>query len=450
MGPSWGPSWRRLILAGVCLAGTSTAGLPAFAQQSAPPSPGNPASGQKTEAKAPAKAVSKKKDEAGKAKLDPSAAQSEVEAGIIALGQGRAESAVTSLSNALASGSLPQAQTARALYYRGVAYRRTAKPAQAISDLTSALWIKGGLSEDQRADALQHRSAAYREAGLPDQAEPPGLRAAQAAAKPAAGANMFPGVAPAAPAASSGGGFFSSLFGGGSSSSTAPAPATPPPSAQPAQAPAPAANRPATVALAPSNTATGTIGSAAGGSVETRPATRIVPVISSNSSLPMGFQDTGDSLRHVEVSTQARAQPAAAAPGAVARAWDEPKVKQVQPPSPARPAPQVAAAQPAPPPPATAGQPRGRTAAATPAGGTVQVQVAAVRSAEEAQNLAARLQTRYGRELGGRAPVVDQTSVGSLGTLYRVQIGPFASARDTEPLCARLKGDGMDCRVIGQ
>jgi len=80
----------------------------------------------------------------------------------------------------------------------------------------------------------------------------------------------------------------------------------------------------------------------------------------------------------------------------------------------------------------------------------VLVQVATVRSQQEAQGVASRLQSSYAREIGGRTPTVDQTSVGSLGTLYRVQVGPFASAKDTEALCARLKGDGLDCRVLGQ
>jgi len=433
------------MVASACLAGAATgAAAPVLAQQPA----GSQPAPAKAESKAPPKTAPRKKDEA-KQKLDPTSAQNEVEAGINALGQGRAEAAVQSLSNALAAASLPQAQTARALYYRGVAYRRTAKPAQAISDLTSALWIKGGLSDEQRADALQQRSAAYREAGLPDQAEPPGLKASQAAAKPAAGSSQFTSVAPAAPAAStSSGGFFSSLFGGGSSASAS-SPSPPQQQAAPARPAAP-------VPTGTSPTSTGSLAATTSGNAsEAKPATRMVPVVSSGASLPMGFQDPGSTVHHVEVSTRARAAQPQPAPGAVSRTWDEPKVKQVQAPAAQRqatqPSTQVASAPPvSAAPAATAAQPRARAAAAPAAGGSVQVQVAAVRSATEAQGLASQLQTRYARELGGRAPVVDQTSVGTLGTLYRVQVGPFASARDAEPLCTRLKGDGLDCRVIGQ
>jgi cell division septation protein DedD len=80
--------------------------------------------------------------------------------------------------------------------------------------------------------------------------------------------------------------------------------------------------------------------------------------------------------------------------------------------------------------------------------GSFQVQVAAVRSAQEAADVAARVQQRFARDLGGRAPVVDQTVIGSMGTIYRVQIGPFASSGETQTLCAKLKGAGMDCRIV--
>ena len=61
---------------------------------------------------------------------------------------------------------------AKALLYRGIAYRQQKKPAQAIADLTSALWLKGGLAEADRSDALKQRTSAYQEAGLADSGGP--------------------------------------------------------------------------------------------------------------------------------------------------------------------------------------------------------------------------------------------------------------------------------------
>ena len=50
---------------------------------------------------------------------------------------------------------------AKALLYRGIAYRQQKLPAQAIADLTSALWLKGGLS-----DGRPHRRPAAADVGL--------------------------------------------------------------------------------------------------------------------------------------------------------------------------------------------------------------------------------------------------------------------------------------------
>jgi hypothetical protein len=388
------------------------------------------------------------------AKADPAIAQGEAEAGISALGQGRLDAAVASLTKALSAGSLPSSQTARVLYYRGVAHRRQNKPALAISDLTNALWIKSGLTEQQRADALQQRSGAYREAGLPDQADPASARQAMKA-KAGSSTAPFAAVAPPAPAGSSttlssAGGFFSSLFGGGAASTAPAEPAAREATAAAATAP------PRTTASIPAGASVVPSAAPAASATETaRPATRAVPIYSSvDRSLPTGFQDMGASVRHVEVSTSARAgQSEAAAQGRVSNSWEDvTKVKQAA--RPAAPAgtrsaaaPTMAAAAPvATAPVVAAGQ---QVGTASPRGGVI-VQVAAVRSVQEAQGVSEKLRAQFARELAGRAPVVDQVTAGDFGTFYRVQVGPFASARETEGLCAKLKSGGLDCRVVGR
>jgi hypothetical protein len=163
-----------------------------------------------------------------RAKRDPAEAQRQIDSGIKLLQDGKTEPSIQMLTAGIAGGNLPPAMMGRALLHRGMAYRKVAKPAQAISDLTSALWLKGGLSEADRAEALKQRTEAYREAGLPDQTDADGRvagvtpRAQRAAAKADAVASA-PAVSPAqAPAAQSGvSNFFSNLFGGGT---PAPAP----------------------------------------------------------------------------------------------------------------------------------------------------------------------------------------------------------------------------------
>jgi hypothetical protein len=201
-------------------------------------------------------------------KRDPAAAQAAVDASAKLLEAGKTDQAVASLSSAISGGNLPPQVMAKALYLRGSAYRKQAKPGLAISDLTSALWLKGGLSEADRADATQQRVAAYSEAGLGDQGA---SNAAGATRKRADGASAS--LAPESTTTSSSSGFFGKLFGG-STSAAAPAPAAAPaaetqpkparpqraPSAPETQAAAQAANPPpASSPPQPTRVATATV-----------------------------------------------------------------------------------------------------------------------------------------------------------------------------------------------
>ena len=88
----------------------------------------------------------KKQPPSAKAKKqDPVEAQRAIEAASKLLKSGKAEQAVQSLSTTMAGGNLPPAILAKALYVRGLAYREQRMLAHAISDLNSALWLKGGL-----------------------------------------------------------------------------------------------------------------------------------------------------------------------------------------------------------------------------------------------------------------------------------------------------------------
>lgn len=165
--------WRKValaVLAAATLALVCVFGPRVEAQQTA--------KGGKAQAKAPA---AKKGDGDGneekaeqakapgkKKRQDPAEAQRAIEAASKLLQASKADQAAQSLTATLAGGNLPPAIMARALYMRGMAYRQQGKPAQAISDLTSALWLKGGLTAEDRQDALKQRSGAYADAGLTD------------------------------------------------------------------------------------------------------------------------------------------------------------------------------------------------------------------------------------------------------------------------------------------
>src|SRR5581483_10589957 len=132
--------WRRLALAALAAAGVAVAcathgqaqAPPKAAAKKAPPENAEGESGDPDAAKKPAKK-----------KQDPAEAQRAIEAAAKLLEIGKADQAAQSLTAVVVGGNLPPAIRARALLYRGIAYRQQKKPAQAIADLTSALWLKG-------------------------------------------------------------------------------------------------------------------------------------------------------------------------------------------------------------------------------------------------------------------------------------------------------------------
>ena len=182
-------AWRACFAAAAFAAVFGLGSLAAIAQTAEPkatdPKTAEPAKAQPAKAKAEktAKKVKKKGaddgGDAAPAKVDPAAALASIENGIKDMQAGKLERAVDAFSGVISRGKVPANLMARALYNRGVAYRRQTKPAQAIADLQSALWLKGGLSDAERTDALENRAAAYREAGLPDQTDADGRTAPQ-------------------------------------------------------------------------------------------------------------------------------------------------------------------------------------------------------------------------------------------------------------------------------
>jgi len=337
-----------------------------------------------TQKGSPKKAAAQKADGGADQEKSQAAAlvQQAFDAGIKAYGAGKFEEAQRAFEAAV-RGGLPASQMPRLLYYRGLTFRKLGKPGFAISDLTSALWLKGSLSEAERADAVKARALAYNEAGISDVPPVPQSAYASPPAMPGKGASSSTQTAmaggdggtsatissaPAAPTpqSSSGGGiggFFSSLFGGGSSSSE------PAPSAPPVAAPAQAAS-----------------GWGA--------ATEVIP------------------------NASAKRAPEIAAPFVT----------------------QVASVD------DSANVPR-RGAAPS---GKYRLQVAAVRTRSEAEALAGLLVGRHGDQLGGRQPEVDESVIGSMGTFYRVRLGPYASAGEPERLCTALQADGFDCLLVTQ
>jgi len=313
----------------------------------------------------PAPMAQAAKSKASAAKSQASGADGQVDAGIAALEAGKVDLAVQELTSAITGGKISQAKLARALYFRGLAYRKQNKPAQAIADFTSALWIKNGLDGEQRSNALLNRAAAYREAGLHDQAEADEKRVAatrqgnaKAERTTTASQAAAPEAAPTSSAASGGGlgGFFNALFGGGSSSQ--------PPPSQPS------------------------------------PAPRAPTVSAWSSKSNAAVAGWGDSTVVRKANASRNAPVTTASTGKLAD-------------------------------------------------GKYTVQVAAVRSRQEAQAVAKRLD-QLGATAGARDAAIEEAVMGNMGTLYRVSLGPFASSSEVEKVCPQLRQAGLDCLVISR
>jgi SPOR domain len=460
-------------------------------------------------------------------------------AGTKAFESGKMKTAIKHLSKALSIGGLPGPQMAKALYYRGVAYRKTKKPAQAISDLTTAVWLKGGLSDSDRAKATEDRRAAYREAGLGDNPPPIGASPldapatiASAAGQPVIAQSTSNKTIATAPAQQS---FWSSLFGGSSTPAKSPPPAAapapaqtvagtqapptdalswqtatieegaapvpssfaaapPPPAAQPASgfattvksaaAPAPQPTGPLAsigtappapapfAAPAPVATPAAAPAPAAPAPAAQQPASAPGPVASAGSAITGFFSNMFSSGTGAPAA--APAAPSAAPPLATATTatsssapkWAETTVVAAapaktttdaaplpwtanqsaalaQPPAPAAPSPAARAApKPAP--------PRAAAPIAKPRAGKYRLQVAAVRSRAEAERMAASLRSYQALYNGAVRPEIDEAVIGSMGTFYRVRLGPYANAKEPGDLCKTLKPQGFDCLVVTQ
>ena len=433
---------------------------------------------------APAAPVS----EAEQKQKDAAQTRQAYDSGIKSYSSGKFQPAVDELSSALRAGGLSSAEMAKALYVRGMAYKRLSKPGLAISDLTSALWLKNGLGEGDQKNAIAERAESYRLAGLGDgnsgndavsvadpNPAPAGAKAAAPAASPPVASPVVaaPAVAPK-PAKTA-------------AKVAAIAPAAGPPNAPAAaevtrQAPDSQAAIDAANArkLASTPVEAGGLQSAAVGSligdqgrvsqpaaVAAAPAEIPAPIPASASAPapvlaavpmdgtpPTSAATTADgTLNSVTgffsnmFSAGAKTAPAAAAPVTTASttptaptsatsSWaDSTSVASgASKKTAAAPAVQVAAA----------------AAPAAPAvkGGKYKIHIAAVRSKAEAEALAQKLSAQNGAALKSRSPVVDEAVIGSMGTFYRVRVGSYATAEEPRGVCNTLRASGFDCLVV--
>jgi len=365
-----------------------------------------------------------------------------------ALTEGKAETAQQLADAVLTSAKKDTRSTARALAIRGEAYLNLGRPAEAVADLDSALWLKGGLSGRERELATVARSRAMQTGGI-------------AGATPVAKAPLAaPHPVPEPPRASS-----------------------PPPTRSVASTTPPRrvsespawSNAAVTVAPAPPSPRT----TAAERSTAAAPALSMASASDTRSAAPLPWstapkaaptpppqQDVEESKpsgggitgffsnlfgggQSAEAQTAATGAVASSAPPrqpavssfAPQRLESEPRVSRAPAPRPAsvQTAAMVAPARPSVPPPAP------RSSAAD---GMYRLQLAAVRTKAEAQAMAEKVRAEGARLIGPRDFEIIEDVYGNMGRFYRVRIGPFPEATQALSICAALRDRRVDCMVL--
>lgn len=377
--------------------------------------------------------------------------------GEASLGVGQYEDAVRQLSATVNDSKSTPEQAAKALYLRGIAYRKLGFPGQAISDIGAAVWL--GLSGSDKTRALVNKGLAYRAAGLSSQAED-----ALAQARRSSGAGevdrlvsqdggaqpIGSGSSDIVASGSPGGSIWNSIVPsfGSSSSSSASSSSSPGSTAEPAQAEQPQETQ--TAAAAPStgwnaevsdassepsgNAVSRWFGSLTGDSAPA-PTAPIAP--SAANPIPPPAASTATRTTTAARTTTPSAPPAA--PPSAASWAANTQTEQVSDESgtalgrwisrqtdsaPAAPA---------------------ATSQAAASGYTVQLANSQSKSEAEALQKKARITSAQVASAGSRIEKVD---IGSFGTFYSVKIGPFASESEGSKVCNALKRGGTDCSVV--
>lgn len=91
--------------------------------------------------------------------------------------------------------------------------------------------------------------------------------------------------------------------------------------------------------------------------------------------------------------------------------------------------------------------PAPKVAVATPASGTWQVQLAALRDEASAISTWKRISGKQSALLKGKSPTISKTTVKDKGVFYRLRTGSFDSRDKAGAFCNRLKQAGQDCLV---
>jgi tetratricopeptide (TPR) repeat protein len=381
-----------------------------------------------------------------------------LKSGAASLAAGKYSDAVRQLSATINSEAASPGEAAKALYLRGIAYRKLGEPARAAADLGAAVWL--GLPEPDRVKALVNRGLAYRAAGLSKEAETElasarkvggnsevdkliaegGVSTESAASLAAFSTEARPDGQ--ASASNEGSSWFSlSRFRRSQTAAPAPQPEPAPTrtasaspqwtttTSKPGEAEAPGAwSTSVANADQPSNTTTATrsgnrftrwFGSVSDSAPapQPAPAPQAAPATQTAAAAP---QPSQPSAAAASSSWSTTTENAAADAGSSQKksSW--------------RIFGRTAEAE-----------PEAQPAAQAPASGGYKLQLANSRSEGEANALWKKISQSEG--LSGVSHEIEKIEIGNFGTFYSLKVGPFPDKAQSVKVCNALKRNGIDC-----
>lgn len=99
---------------------------------------------------------------------------------------------------------------------------------------------------------------------------------------------------------------------------------------------------------------------------------------------------------------------------------------------------------------ASAKAPEASSASQPAAPSGVRIQLISMPSEEAAWNAWKQLSGKYSTQLTGLTAIVQPADLGTKGTFYRVQTGPFETVAAAQERCSAMKQAGLDCLVVGK
>jgi hypothetical protein len=80
----------------------------------------------------------------------------------------------------------------------------------------------------------------------------------------------------------------------------------------------------------------------------------------------------------------------------------------------------------------------------------VRIQLASLPSEAAAWEAWKQISGKYSAQVSGLTAMVESADLGTKGTFYRVQTGPFATVAAAQERCTTMKAAGLDCLVVGK